>query len=53
MEGAHNVLLDIEELTESDLEQIKARYVRLAREASQALTEGFKDTGTPQMSAEP
>ena len=47
VEGAHNALLDIEDLTESDLEQIKARYAKLAREAKQALRQGLKDTGTP------
>jgi low affinity Fe/Cu permease len=42
--GAHNVLLDLEELTEKDLERIKARYEALARKAREDLERGLKDT---------
>src|SRR5918999_3346075 len=31
--GAHNALLDLEELTERDLERLRARYEELARRA--------------------
>ena len=33
--AAHNSLLDIEELSEEDLDRIKARFERLARKARQ------------------
>jgi low affinity Fe/Cu permease len=42
--GAHNGLLDLEELTEKDLERIKARYEALARKAREDLERGLKDT---------
>ena len=53
VDGAHNALLDIEELTETDLKKIKDRYARLAREAKEDLRRGFKDTGTPQVETQP
>ena len=42
--GAHNGLLDLEELTEKDLERIKARYEQLARKSREDLKRGLKDT---------
>ena len=42
--GAHNGLLDLEELTEKDLERIKARYEALARKSRENLKRGLKDT---------
>ena len=33
MEGAHNALLDLEELEEADLDRIREHYERLARQA--------------------
>ena len=42
--GAHNGLLDLEELTEKDLERIKARYEALARKSREDLKRGLKDT---------
>jgi len=47
MEGAHNALLDLEELAEEDLHRIKANYEKLAEEAREDLRRGRKDTGTP------
>lgn len=43
--GAHNGLLDLEELTEGDLNTIKARYEALAQESREDLRQGLKDTG--------
>jgi low affinity Fe/Cu permease len=43
--GAHNGLLDLEELAEGDLERIKARYEALARESRENLKRGLADTG--------
>ena len=45
--GAHNALLDLEELTEDDLNRIRAAYERLASEAREDLRRGLEDTGTP------
>jgi low affinity Fe/Cu permease len=44
--GAHNGLLDLEELTEDDLNRIKACYESLARKAREDLKRGLKDTET-------
>ncbi len=46
VEGAHNALLDLEELTDDELSRIRERYVHLAQEARQGLTRGQSDTGT-------
>jgi low affinity Fe/Cu permease len=42
--GAHNALLDLEELTEEQLHHIKDKYEALARVARQDLVKGKKDT---------
>lgn len=47
MEGAHNALLDLEELAEEDLDRMKANYEKLAQKAREDLRRGRKDTGTP------
>src|SRR5687768_10918847 len=47
--GAHNALLDLEELEETDLERFRARYEELARAARAALGRGELDTGTPEV----
>ena len=44
--GAHNALLDLEELNQSDLDQIRALYQRLAKEARRDKKKGLGDTGT-------
>ena len=49
MQGAHNALLDLEELTQADLDQIKAPYEELARHAREDLKHGVLDTGTPEV----
>ena len=46
--GAHNALLDLEELDEKALELFRARFEALAREARQAQLEGRSDTDTPE-----
>ena len=50
--GAHNALLDLEELEEADLERFRARYEGLARAAREALLHGELDTGTPELKAD-
>jgi low affinity Fe/Cu permease len=46
--GAHNVLLDLEQLEERDLDQILAGYCRLAETARANLQRGGLDTGAPE-----
>lgn len=41
--GAHNALLDLEELEEEDLEALRKRYECLAAKARKALSKGRKD----------
>src|SRR5689334_8203385 len=48
--GAHNVLLDLEELEERDLEKLRAAYCKLAHEARRGLDNGRSDAGVPDMS---
>jgi len=48
--GAHNALLDLEELEEEDLVRMHADYVRLAEQARQALSKGSTDTDVPDVS---
>ena len=47
VEGAHNACLDLEELSDDDLEKMRDRYESLAREARAALRRGEQDTDTP------
>jgi low affinity Fe/Cu permease len=45
--GAHNVLLDLEELEEGDLEKLRAAYCRLADQARRGKSGGRSDSGVP------
>jgi len=45
--GAHNAILDLEELTEQDLDRIRRRYEELAKLGRAALARGERDTGRP------
>jgi low affinity Fe/Cu permease len=47
MEGAHNALLDLEELEEKDLTRFRKHYEKLAEKARVALRAGGSDTGSP------
>ncbi|HTR76496.1 MAG TPA: low affinity iron permease family protein [Gemmatimonadaceae bacterium] len=51
VEGAHNGLLDLEELTDDDLRRLRARYESLARAARERLRRGSADTDRPEVSA--
>ena len=51
MQGAHNALLDLEELTESDLEKIRSTYRTLAMSARRDLSLGLPDVETPDLPA--
>ncbi len=46
MEGAHNALLNLEDLGEKELDQIRADYIKLAGEARESLLE--KNAGAPE-----
>jgi low affinity Fe/Cu permease len=46
-EGAHNALLDLEELSERELERIRQRYEELAAAARAAARRGDEDTNKP------
>lgn len=45
MEGAHNVLLDLEELEDRELDRIKLSYEHLAEQARERIRRGQSDTG--------
>jgi low affinity Fe/Cu permease len=47
--GAHNALLDLEELEERELDQIRAGYARLAEHARTDLQRGQTDSGVPEV----
>lgn len=47
MEGAHNALLDLEELDEKELDKIRANYEKLAIIAREELKKGGSDTAVP------
>jgi len=48
-EGAHNALLDLEELEEHELDRIRATYSSLANKARADLRRGVVDTGRPDL----
>jgi low affinity Fe/Cu permease len=45
-QGAHNALLDLEELSQQELDRIKAPYEELARQAREQLKQGMRDIGS-------
>jgi low affinity Fe/Cu permease len=48
--GAHNALLDLEELEEKELDKIRSGYIELARRARRGLGDGEAATDTPEAS---
>ncbi len=46
---AHNALLDLEELTEKELVELKKKYEKLAADARAGLRKGKKDKGSPEV----
>ncbi len=48
--GAHNALLDLEELEERELDKIRSTYTRLAERARENLRRGDSDTDSPDLS---
>lgn len=47
-QGAHNALLDLEELEEDTLHAFRVKYQALATAARCGLGRGLEDTGTPE-----
>ena len=47
MKGAHNALLDLEELSEPELQAFHDKYVEMAQAARDEIRRGAKDTGSP------
>jgi low affinity Fe/Cu permease len=45
--GAHNVLMNLEELEERELARIRAVYVNLALQARKGIDDGISDDGVP------
>jgi len=51
-ENAHTVVLDIEELSEKELDQLKRCYATLSQEALKKMRAGGSDFGTPDVKPE-
>ena len=49
IEGAHNGLLDLEELTDQEIGLMRKRYSKLAELARKELRAGHSDTGSPEV----
>jgi low affinity Fe/Cu permease len=49
--GAHNMLMNLEELEEHELERIRAVYVKLAEQARRGMEAGRSDEGVPEIGA--
>jgi low affinity Fe/Cu permease len=52
-QGAHNALLDLEELEEQEIERFRAHYEKLAKLARRKLDAGEMDVDTPDVKTEP
>ena len=50
VEGAHNALMDLEELEEEELDAMRLRYEKLAEHARREVHRGRGDTGVPPLS---
>jgi low affinity Fe/Cu permease len=48
-EGAHNALLDLEDIDEDQMDRIRARYAKLAESARQGQKTGQTDTNSPRV----
>jgi low affinity Fe/Cu permease len=47
--GAHNALMDLEELEDTELDAMRMKYTELAERARAQLRRGEQDTGTPEV----
>jgi low affinity Fe/Cu permease len=46
-QGAHNALLDLEEIEEEELDAFRTKYQALAKSAREEILRGLKDTNIP------
>jgi len=53
IDGAHNALLDLEDLEQEELDRIRAPYSQLAKRAREALLQGKPDTDRPDVEETP
>src|SRR5574338_400723 len=51
--GAHNALLDLEEMEEVELDKFRGRYIELARAARECREGDETDRGTPEVGGSP
>lgn len=51
-QGAHNAMLDLEELSQEDLDKVRALYEKLAVEARHDKKNRLGDTGTPEVASQ-
>jgi low affinity Fe/Cu permease len=49
VKGAHNGLLDLEELSDAELEAFRKKYLALAEEARGEIRSARSDTGSPEI----
>jgi low affinity Fe/Cu permease len=49
VQGAHNTLMNLEELDDEELEEFHKKYAALAERARQKLERGIKDDGCPEL----
>ncbi len=49
LHGAHNGLLDLEELSEAEIEAFRKKYVELAERAREEIRAARSDTGSPEI----
>jgi low affinity Fe/Cu permease len=52
LQGAHNAMIDLEELEEDELVKLRASYLELAERAHLAIKRGKPDTGIAELSGE-
>lgn len=48
-QGAHNQMLDLEEMEEKSLDELRLKYEALAKTARQESERGVSDTGAPEL----
>ncbi len=49
VQGAHNTVVDLEDMTDEELERLKAHYYKLAEHARIRLEQGEGDTDSPEL----
>lgn len=52
IDGAHNALLDLEDLEDKELDHIRMNYSNLAKKAREEIRQGISDTGRPETDIE-